>query len=89
MNEKFCISIPISLIFFPKGPMDNKISIGSVNALAPNRRQAITQTNADPVQWRIHDMLGEDELIEHIVIGGGPDFGNLSLFRLLHDMMTS
>ena len=29
-------------------------SIGSVNCLAPNRRQATTWTNADPVHWRAY-----------------------------------
>ena len=42
MNEKFCISI------------DKKVSIGSGNGLAPNRRQAITWTNADPVHRSTH-----------------------------------
>ena len=37
-------------------------SIGSGNGLAPNRRQAITWTNDDPVHWRIYASLGEDEL---------------------------
>ena len=35
MNEKFCILIKISQIFFPKGPIDNKHSIGLDNGLAP------------------------------------------------------
>ena len=30
--------------------------------MAPNRRQAITCTNAEPVHWRIYVALGEDEL---------------------------
>ena len=30
--------------------------------LAPNRRQAITGTNDDPVRWRIYVALGWDEL---------------------------
>ena len=32
---------------------------GSGNGLAPNRWQAITSTNADPVHWRIYAALGE------------------------------
>ena len=32
----------------------NKPSFGSGNGLAPNRRQAITWTNADPLHWRIY-----------------------------------
>ena len=39
-------------------------SIGSGDGLAPNRRQAIIWTNADPVRWRIYAALGGDELIK-------------------------
>ena len=35
----------------------------SDNGLAPNRRQAIIWTNADPNNWRIYAVLGGDELI--------------------------
>ena len=35
-------------------------SIGSDNGLAPNKRQAIIWTNADPIHWRIY---GGDELM--------------------------
>ena len=34
-------------------------SIRSGNGLAPNRRQAITWTNADPFHWRMYAALGE------------------------------
>ena len=53
MNEKFvhCIS--------------NQIGFGSGNGLAPNRWQAITRTNADPVHRRIYLALGGDELQEN------------------------
>ena len=37
-------------------------SIDLDNGLAPNRRQAIIWTNADPIQWRIYAALGGDEL---------------------------
>ena len=37
-------------------------SIGLDYELAPNRRQAITWTDGDPVQWRINAALGLDEL---------------------------
>ena len=30
--------------------------------MAPNRRQAIIWTNADPIHWRIYAALGGDEL---------------------------
>ena len=46
-----CILIKISLKFVPKDSMDNEVSIGSGNDLAPNRRQAITWTNGDPVHF--------------------------------------
>ena len=39
-----------------------KASIGSGNGLMPNRRQAITWNNADPVHWHIYVALGGDEL---------------------------
>ena len=39
--------------------MNNKPSIGLDNGSAPNRRQAIIWTNADPIQWRIYAALGE------------------------------
>ena len=47
--------ILISLKFVPNGLIDN-------NGSAPNRRQAIIWTNADPIHWRIYASLGEDEL---------------------------
>ena len=34
-------------------------STGLDNGLAPNRRQAIIWTNADPIHWRIYAALGE------------------------------
>ena len=39
-----------------KDPIDN---IGLDDGLALNRRQAIIQTNADSVHWRIYVALGE------------------------------
>ena len=59
MNEKFCILIKISLRFAPKDPIGNKPSIGLDNGLAPNRRQAIIWTNADPIDaymWHSGEM---------------------------------
>ena len=38
------------------------ISIGLVNGLASNRRQAIIWTNADPIHWRKYAALEGDEL---------------------------
>ena len=45
-----------SLNFIPKGQVNNN------PALAPNRRQAIIRTNADPVHWHIYAALRGDEL---------------------------
>ena len=39
-----------------------KSSIVLDNGLAPNRRQAIIWTNADPIDWRMYAALGRDEL---------------------------
>ena len=36
--------------------------MGSVNGLAPNRRQTIIWTNGDLIHWRIYASLGGDEL---------------------------
>ena len=58
LNENRRIPIQTSPKFVPRSP------IGSGNGLAPNRRQAIIWTNADPVHWRIHTALEGDELIK-------------------------
>ena len=57
MNQKFCISIRISLKFVHKGPIDN----------IPPRHQAIIWTNADPIHQPIYAALGGDELSQHQV----------------------
>ena len=59
LNEKFCIFIKFSLKFAPKGPVDNNHEL--IQVMAPNRRQAIIWTNADPICWRIYAALGGDE----------------------------
>ena len=46
LNENVRISIKISLIFVPKGPINNNPALVSDNDLAPVRRQAIIWTNA-------------------------------------------
>ena len=61
-NENVWISIKISLKFVPNEPVDNKSALVQGNGLAPNRRQAITRTNDDPVQWRINASPGVNEL---------------------------
>ena len=45
LNENYRIPIQISLKHVPMSPIDN----GSGDGLAPNRRQAITWTNDNPV----------------------------------------
>ena len=60
VKEKFCILIKISLKFARKGQIDN--NIGLDNGLAPNRRQVIIWTNADPIHWRIYAAQGGDGL---------------------------
>ena len=64
MNEKFCILIRISLKLVPKGPIDNNSALLHVMGLAPNRRQAITWTNADTVYWCIYAALGAGKMSE-------------------------
>ena len=49
------------LNFVPNGPIHNNLDYLD-NGLAPNRRQAIIWTNADPIHWRIYAALGGDEL---------------------------
>ena len=55
-----------SLNFVPKGPIDNKSSLLG-NSLAPNKRQAITWTNDDPVQWPIYSSPGLNELTDNYI----------------------
>ena len=59
VNEKFCISIKISLKFVPNS---HQPSIGLDNGMATNRRHAIIWTNADPIHWRIYAAVGGDEV---------------------------
>ena len=63
MNEKICILIQISLKFVSKGLIENKTALVTDNGLAPNRRQHIIWTNANPIHWRIYVAVGGDELI--------------------------
>ena len=52
--------IRIALNFVPKSPIES--ALGQImHGLAPNRRQAITWTNADPVHWRSYVVLCGDE----------------------------
>ena len=68
VNEKFCILIKISLTFVPKWSNWQSSSIGLDNGLAPNRRQAIIWTNADPINWRIYATLKGGELTHMFIV---------------------
>ena len=59
VDEIFYVLIKISLKFVSNWQWPN---IGLDIGLAPNRRQAITWTNTDPIHWRIYAALGGDEL---------------------------
>ena len=52
----------------PKGSNWQSSGIGLDNGLAPNRRQAIIWTNADPINWRIYATLGGDELTQMFIV---------------------
>ena len=64
VNKNVCIMLKISLKFVLSEANRQHPSIGLDNGLAPNRRQAINWTNADPIHWRIYAALGGDELME-------------------------
>ena len=49
-----------------KGSNLQYLSIGLDNGLAPNWRQAIVWTNAEPIHWLIYEELGGDELIANL-----------------------
>ena len=69
--EKFCILFRISLKFVPKGPTDNNSALvlnGSGDGLTPNRWQAITWSNTDPVHWHIYVALWGGELTLYLQI---------------------
>ena len=51
-NEKFYMLFTNSLKFAPMG--------GLHNGLVPNRRQAFSWTNADPIHRRIYGAPGDD-----------------------------
>ena len=59
VNEKFCISIQISLNFVPRGAIYNKPALVQVMAC-----RLIAWTNAIPVHWRIYAAPGGDGLID-------------------------
>ena len=54
LNERVLFLNTISLKFVRKGLFDNNPALVNLdNGLAPNKRQAIILTNADPILWRI------------------------------------
>ena len=59
LTENVCIWIDESIKFVPEGPIDNwqGIIIGLGNGLVPDRHQAITWTNDDPVPWCKYTLL--------------------------------
>ena len=59
LNENDGILIQISPKYVPKSPIGNKLRLGSGNGLEPNRRQAITLINDDPIHWHKYAVLGE------------------------------
>ena len=78
-NENVRISIKISLKFVPKGLNDNKAALVGVMAWS-DRRQAITWTNADPVQRCIYAALSEWRLEWNCHFG--EDWSGLCLYLL-------
>ena len=60
VNEKFCILIKKITEVCSYGSNWQQPSVGLDNGLAPNRRQAIIRTNADPTNWRLHAVLWGD-----------------------------
>ena len=94
LNENDRLRIHISLKFIPRNPIDNNPwGMGLDNGLAPNRRQAIIWTNADPNHWRIYAALGGDERPKKLA-GFGDYFAGWSKgwdyhsYRLLHKCLN-
>ena len=57
MKETFCVKCTEVC---SQGANLHQPSVGLDNGLAPNRRQAIIWTNADPIYWRIYAALWRD-----------------------------
>ena len=59
------ISIPIFLLkFVLKGVLRKKISIGSANGLAPDRRRVITWSNIEPIRRNVYASPGFIKLMK-------------------------
>ena len=61
-----------------------KNSTGLDIGLAPNRRQAITLTNADPIHWCIYAAQAGDELTEYMTPLAVNDTTNLATKTALY-----
>ena len=66
MNEAFSFWLKCHWNLFLRVKLT--ITIGLDNGLAPNRRQAIIWTNADPIPWRIYATLRGDDLTHQLQI---------------------
>ena len=55
---KICVLIKISLMFVPKGPIDNNPALVRIMACHKKIQQAIIWTNADPIPWRVYAAQG-------------------------------
>ena len=90
LNGDDRIPIRISLKFIPKSPIDNKPAFtGSGNGLAPNKRQAITWTNADPIHRRMYAALGGNELKSLAPLWYGSNFKSVIFEYTLRIKFTS
>ena len=58
VNEKFCISIRISLKFVPKGPINNKSALVQVMAWRRTGDKPLPEPILNPVYWRLYGALG-------------------------------
>ena len=60
-NDFFCIFIKVSLMFVPKGPIENNPTLVQIMACC------LYGAKADPIYWRICAALGGDVLIVKLV----------------------
>ena len=62
INEKFSISIRISLKLVPRRQVDNRPALVQVMAWRRTGDKPLPGTNADLIHWRTYAVLGGDEL---------------------------
>ena len=67
----------------PKGSIENNPADGLDNDLAPNKRETIVWTNADPIHWRIYAAPGGHKLIHIVVKLRSDDWRNQDNFVLI------